>query len=211
MYMEPFEYSRNDNHAADFRVTIVVRNKRLMSAIERAGFKSAKAFSVACGVSYHSTIQYLNLTLAPLDKTGNWRPAVDKMAAKLLTPPEELFPPNFIKSAFAKNRVTRDVTETELAAIAANHVTDETPEQTMLVNEEIEKLMGAVGTLNEREQRVVSKRFGLNGCEPQTLEQVSALEGVCRERIRAIELKALRKLRHPSKGLNSLTALLGKK
>lgn len=55
------------------------------------------------------------------------------------------------------------------------------------------------GAFNERERDIIIKRFGLDGGNPMTLEQVGALYGVTRERIRQIECKAIRKLRHPSR------------
>lgn len=54
-------------------------------------------------------------------------------------------------------------------------------------------------TLTEREKRVIELRYGLNGEKPCTLEEVGQEFGVTRERIRQIESKALRKLRHPSR------------
>ncbi|MCG2686465.1 sigma-70 family RNA polymerase sigma factor, partial [Candidatus Parcubacteria bacterium] len=54
-------------------------------------------------------------------------------------------------------------------------------------------------TLNPREQKVLELRFGLKDHRPRTLEQVGTVFGVTRERIRQIEAKALRKLRHPSR------------
>ncbi|MGI5936329.1 MAG: sigma-70 family RNA polymerase sigma factor [Oscillospiraceae bacterium] len=54
-------------------------------------------------------------------------------------------------------------------------------------------------TLTERERKVLEMRFGLNDQEPQTLESVGKYFGVTRERIRQIEAKALRKLRHPTR------------
>lgn len=54
-------------------------------------------------------------------------------------------------------------------------------------------------TLSEREQRVLELRFGLKDNKPRTLEEVGKVFGVTRERIRQIEAKALRKLRHPSR------------
>ena len=50
-------------------------------------------------------------------------------------------------------------------------------------------------SLNPREQFVITHRFGLNGAEKKTLEEIGAIEGVTRERIRQIEAKAMRKLR----------------
>lgn len=54
-------------------------------------------------------------------------------------------------------------------------------------------------TLNDRERKVLELRFGLVDNKPRTLEQVGKEFGVTRERIRQIEAKALRKLRHPSR------------
>ena len=54
-------------------------------------------------------------------------------------------------------------------------------------------------TLTEREQKVLKLRFGLVDGRPRTLEEVGKEFNVTRERIRQIEAKALRKLRHPSR------------
>ena len=56
-----------------------------------------------------------------------------------------------------------------------------------------------LGELSEREQDIVRLRFGLDGGQAKTLEEVGKEFGVTRERIRQIEAKALRKLRHPSR------------
>jgi RNA polymerase primary sigma factor len=62
-----------------------------------------------------------------------------------------------------------------------------------------EHLDGILNTLTDREEKVLRLRFGLNDGRPRTLEEVGQEFGVTRERIRQIEAKALRKLRHPSR------------
>ena len=62
-----------------------------------------------------------------------------------------------------------------------------------------EQLMEVLDTLTEREQKVLRLRFGLDDGRPRTLEEVGREFNVTRERIRQIEAKALRKLRHPSR------------
>ncbi len=62
-----------------------------------------------------------------------------------------------------------------------------------------EQLMEVLDTLTEREQKVLKLRFGLDDGRPRTLEEVGKEFQVTRERIRQIEAKALRKLRHPSR------------
>jgi len=65
-----------------------------------------------------------------------------------------------------------------------------------LLRESIEEVLDS---LDEREAKVLSLRFGLMGETPKTLEEVGKIFNVTRERIRQIEAKALRKLRHPSR------------
>ena len=62
-----------------------------------------------------------------------------------------------------------------------------------------EQLVEVLGTLTEREQKVLRLRFGLDDGRARTLEEVGTVFNVTRERIRQIEAKALRKLRHPSR------------
>src|SRR5699024_1137880 len=62
-----------------------------------------------------------------------------------------------------------------------------------------EQLNDILGTLNERERKVLELRFGLTDGTPRTLEEVGKEFDVTRERIRQIEAKALRKLKHPSR------------
>ena len=62
-----------------------------------------------------------------------------------------------------------------------------------------EELLTVLGTLTDREQKVLRLRFGLDDGRTRTLEEVGKEFNVTRERIRQIEAKALRKLRHPSR------------
>ena len=62
-----------------------------------------------------------------------------------------------------------------------------------------EKLDAVLGTLTEREEKVLRLRFGLGDGYPRTLEEVGSVFNVTRERVRQIEAKALRKMRHPTR------------
>ena len=65
-----------------------------------------------------------------------------------------------------------------------------------VTKEQIEEILG---TLAPRESAVLILRYGLRDNRPRTLEEVGKVFNVTRERIRQIEAKALRKLRHPNK------------
>ena len=62
-----------------------------------------------------------------------------------------------------------------------------------------EQLASVLNTLTPREEMVIRLRYGLDDAHPRTLEDVGKEFGVTRERIRQIEAKALRKLRHPNR------------
>ena len=62
-----------------------------------------------------------------------------------------------------------------------------------------DEIADVLSTLTEREEKVIRLRFGLEDGKSRTLEEVGQMFGVTRERIRQIEAKALRKLRHPSR------------
>ncbi|HEX6468721.1 MAG TPA: RNA polymerase sigma factor RpoD [Streptosporangiaceae bacterium] len=66
----------------------------------------------------------------------------------------------------------------------------------ILLQDQLEDILG---TLSDREQRIIQLRFGLTDGHPRTLEEVGREFGVTRERIRQIESKTLAKLRHPSR------------
>ena len=96
--------------------------------------------------------------------------------------------------------------ETPIGEEEDSHLGDFIPDETNMspedfaVNELLkDEISEVLLTLTEREEKVIRLRFGLEDGRPRTLEEVGQLFGVTRERIRQIEAKALRKLRHPSR------------
>ncbi len=70
-----------------------------------------------------------------------------------------------------------------------------------------EKIDEILSSLSKREEKVIRLRFGLGNHPPMTLEQVGRIFGVTRERIRQIEVKALKKLKHPIRSTKLKTFL----
>lgn len=84
--------------------------------------------------------------------------------------------------------------ENELVSEGTSRLYDNPEKKAM--DEDLKNYMDKmILNLNPREQFVITHRFGLNGAERKTLEEIGAIEGVTRERIRQIEAKAMRKLR----------------
>ena len=74
------------------------------------------------------------------------------------------------------------------------------PEDNAILSELKTAITASLATLTPREERVLRKRFGIGLLTDYTLEEIGKELRVTKERIRGIEAKALRKLKHPSKG-----------
>ena len=104
--------------------------------------------------------------------------------------------------AFAQLISLESTVGDEQDAVLADFVVDENlPDMDEIAARIVLKgqVEGVLETLTPRERRVVELRFGLEGDKLYTLSEIGAELGVTRERIRQIETKALRKLRHPSR------------
>ncbi len=126
-------------------------------------------------------------------------PTVEEIAAEIGRPPEHVRE----CQRCAQEPISL---ETPVGEEEDSHLGDFIPDGGMLspledaaMAEMRRKINEALETLTPREAQVLRLRFGLNDQKPQTLEEVGKEFNVTRERIRQIEAKALRKLRHPSR------------
>ena len=76
----------------------------------------------------------------------------------------------------------------------------ESPDSMMLKNSLEHEIHAALSTLEDRERKVIKLYFGLGGTPEMTLEEIGVQFRLTRERVRQIKEKALRKLRHPTRG-----------
>jgi RNA polymerase primary sigma factor len=86
-----------------------------------------------------------------------------------------------------------------------NHAT---PDEQTFEKALTEAIKDSLGSLKERESRILRLYFGIDGSEPMTLEEIGAQLGITRERVRQIKEKALSRLRHVSRA-KSLESFLG--
>ena len=75
----------------------------------------------------------------------------------------------------------------------------DSPDKKVLDESLKEALNNLLKTLTESERKIISMRFGLDGYEPMSLQQIGDKFKLSKERIRQIEKKAIRRLRHPSR------------
>jgi RNA polymerase primary sigma factor len=83
-----------------------------------------------------------------------------------------------------------------------------TPDEQAFEKALTESIEGALGSLKEREAKILRLYFGIDGAEPMTLEEIGSLLGITRERVRQIKEKALSRLRHVSRA-RALESFLG--
>lgn len=126
-------------------------------------------------------------------------PTVDEIAEDLGVPVNKVL--TAMDAAADVLSMDTPVGEDEDASVGA-FIRDETckePEEQVAANALVETMQEVLDTLTEREAAVLRMRFGMYDGRAHTLEEVGELFGVTRERIRQIESKALRKLRHPTR------------
>lgn len=184
----------------DYILQVKVKNGPMLSAMRANGMQTVADLSRACGVAQTSIGHFLNLLDTPIGRKGDWKPSIMKIAEALNVVPELLFPEQHLSKALAKNQaeIEMDLEDMEqlTSGISSEMVADRTDDAQI----EIEDLLRKnIRTLTEREEACLSMRFGLDSEGPMILDDVGAKLGVGRERVRQIEAKALRKLRHPSR------------
>jgi RNA polymerase primary sigma factor len=136
-------------------------------------------------------------------------PTVDELAAALgWTEKKVARTLEAIRQPLSLDAPLTDESEHSLTAVVPDVADTAAPAEATVLREE---LRAALAQLTDRERFVVivvTRRFGLDGGEPRTLEAVGMEMGVTRDRVRQIELAALRKLRHPTR-VGRLRAFVG--
>lgn len=179
----------------DYKVKIRVYNGRLYSAIETAGYISMRRFAIAAGVGYSKVNSLLNMKDAVVTQKGELSPSVVKICVFLNKEPSQLFNDVQMYDGLRINTAEMYLDEADVTSLMSPSFDP----IALLEEKDIVKSMDTVlETLSEIEQRVMRQRFGLDG-EEKTFEEIGKLENLTKERIRQIEQKALRKLRHPDR------------
>ena len=169
----------------------------IRQAITRAIADQARTIRIP--VHMGETINKIKKASSQLLHENGHEPTIDEIAEYLGTTPEK------IKEAIRAAQEPVSL-ETPIGEEEDSHLGDFIPDESALTPQDAasqvmlkEQLNSVLATLTPREEKVIRLRFGLDDGRPRTLEEVGEEFDVTRERIRQIEAKALRKLRHPSR------------
>jgi len=188
---------------SDYRVKISVSNARIRKAIEAAGYTSVLQMCRVKNLSITATFNLVNMKTSPLNKKGEWRLCVLKLADALYSLPDDLFSEQQKVVVLKTSTGTKDVTESELVRISEQYIWDNRLEDMQdnegvreIAHEQAENLIKQAmdSALTSREKQVLNMRFGMNG-ETKSFYEVAYQFDVTQQRIRQIQDKALRKLR----------------
>jgi RNA polymerase primary sigma factor len=142
-------------------------------------------------------IRRLYKTARQLEQENGRKPTPEEIAARMDLEPRKV--QWMLKVSWRPMSLERPVGEEEDSELGSfiEDLTTPTPTQSAYQNLLREKVEEVLGTLTAREARILRLRFGLQNGRSYTLEEVGQKFGLTRERIRQIEGKALRRLRHP--------------
>ena len=169
----------------------------IRQAITRAIADQARTIRIP--VHMVETIHKVSRTARTLLQELGREPTTDEIAEKLGMTPDKVR--DIMKIAQDPVSLETPIGEEEDSHLG-DFIEDEktaTPGEAVATTMLKEQLLGVLDTLTPREEKVLRLRYGIDDGKPRTLEEVGKEFNVTRERIRQIEAKALRKLRHPSR------------
>lgn len=182
----------------DYRVDVRVRNNNILKAVEAIGYDSIPVFCKEQSLRYEDVNNLINMTRSPLSKAGEYRQVTMDLMELLDKRFEELFDEQQMIGVMT-NRAMREVKAEEIYSLMYEQKdVDLLPFDVADRSQMAEAVRGCIKGLTEKEQLVLSKRFGFDGPE-QTLNEVGEYFGISGTRVQQIEAKALRKLRYPSR------------
>jgi RNA polymerase sigma factor (sigma-70 family) len=184
----------------DYRIKVTIRNERLLSAIEAMGCVSVRSFCLKYSEDYQRTTEVVNGKFKPINKDGKLNTRVENLLEILGLSVDEAFTPRQLKG-FRNSSFQVKMEETELKQLVDPIRNQEQKHLEADVKHTLDTVLKT--RLSPREEKVVRMRFGIGMNTDHTLEECATHFSVTKERIRQIETKAVRRLKHPS-ALNSI-------
>ena len=187
----------------EYNVKVTVRNNLILQAIKDFGHTNLNNFAKATGVSITGLYSLVNLMEPPIGVKGEFIKTAKDLMEVLGACPSELWTDEQLTLRLDSNRTERVMSkeglQITLQSNARSLIGLDYPEQEIVEQEMTRIVADKLDSLTPRESEILRMRFGFDGGIGHTLEEVGDKFKVTRERIRMIEAKALRKLRHPSR------------
>jgi RNA polymerase sigma factor (sigma-70 family) len=182
----------------DYSVQLKVRNNRLLTRMRAAGYETAAELARASGENSPAVARVLSLKETGMSSRETWRPVVLRLSKFLRCLPEDIIPEQHRLAALSKNvaEVELDVEQVKALIDAGNRPM--LADDNLAHREAVEQINRALETLTPREERAIRLRL-LSDDPGVTYEQLGEELGVCKERARYLEGKALRKLAQASR------------
>lgn len=181
----------------DYRVKIKVRNNRILKAMEAIGAEPGNKWCDANGISYIQLNNLINMTSSPLNRfTNNISDTAQKLCDVLNKCADDLWSNEQLRP------LERNFTELEMSAEQVSGLLANQEEAIYIQDFDAQNfkdvLKNEMDYLHPRERKVLQLRY----FNELTLEEIGTAMDIGKERVRQIEEKALRKLRHPRHSLS---------
>ena len=183
---------------SDYAVEIKIKNGRVLRLMRLAGLNTVADLSRLSGVSQTTIGQVINLKISPMNNlTGTWKLVVSKLSDALNCMPDDMFSARQRTSFMASNKRSIEMSEAEVDLLMDSREQALLPDDAVFATECKDRL-GAIldDVLTPRQAVVVKSRFGFDPEGEKTLDELCAALGVSRERVRQIEIVAMRKLNY---------------
>ena len=173
-----------ENSINDVRVSINLKNNKLLTAMESKGYYSIKKFADDAGVSYHFMLGLVKMTYTPIDTNGDYKESIFKMCEILQKMPDDLFSERQKYQPLENNQFIFDVDSAQPAYAQI---------ESREFSHSVEKMLDILPPF---QKELVKSYFGFDTI-PINMSQISKDKKITPARVKQIMDKALRKLRHP--------------
>jgi RNA polymerase sigma factor (sigma-70 family) len=180
----------------DYRITIKARNNRILKAVEESGHTFGGNWCRSNGVNYASAVRLVAMTLSPIDEDGHLIKAANQLCEALNKTPDDLWSKEQIYP-LEKNFSELEMDHDQVISLLPHNQQFIEHDTSGLENEQAKTVLAAAMrcSLKSREIEVLRLIF----YEDFTLQECADRLNVTKERVRQIEQKALRKMRHPGR------------
>ena len=176
----------------DYELQLKIKNAPMLNVMRLQGYETAAQLSRECGIAQVTIGKMLNLKVSAYNSKGVVRSYVQDVADFLKVPYEMIYPEAHLNDSLKLNTFSAQVSTDDMVALTND---SSTIDPSLLIDVDRADITKMTQGLTNREQTVLIMR----NRDELTLRQVGDKLDVAQERVRQIEQKALRKLRHPSR------------